>query len=280
MKEKICIFIDGENLRHSIKGLFPDHYNNTHYYPFADWDLFIKAIVQLTSRKINLNADHAKLIRCYWYVINELFFDKEYTKDYFKSQKVHDKLKYYKRVASSVAKKEILPTDSKIQAILKECEDLLQGNQKSIEKQLESWSQIQSTIQLKYTQIQFQKFGYLKTRLDDGAGKISFDGEKGVDIKLATDLITMNKIYDIAILVSGDADYIPAIHAIKNLGKQVVIVDFKTKHGKFLPGGAVKLREHADFSFSINYETMLGICRYGLGKDDPAVPLDFSKYDF
>lgn len=52
--------------------------------------------------------------------------------------------------------------------------------------------------------------------------------EKGVDVKLAVDLIigaTKNE-FDTAILVSNDADFVPAIKAIQELGKKVVNITF------------------------------------------------------
>jgi uncharacterized LabA/DUF88 family protein len=69
-------------------------------------------------------------------------------------------------------------------------------------------------------------FGRLEKRPD---GKKS---EKGVDVKLAVDMVVnaYKDNYDIAILVSNDADFIPAIEEIKALGKQVINVSFpKTK---------------------------------------------------
>ncbi len=51
-------------------------------------------------------------------------------------------------------------------------------------------------------------------------------------MKLAVDLIVnaYNNNYDIAILVSNDADFIPAIEEIKASGKQIINVSFpKTK---------------------------------------------------
>jgi len=56
--------------------------------------------------------------------------------------------------------------------------------------------------------------------------------EKGVDVKIAVDIITFAylNVYDTAILVSGDADFVPAIKAAQDFGKQVINVSFpKTK---------------------------------------------------
>ena len=52
--------------------------------------------------------------------------------------------------------------------------------------------------------------------------------EKGVDIMLATDLLRFawEDMYDVAILVSGDADFIYAVSTVKSLGKHVEVAGF------------------------------------------------------
>ena len=52
--------------------------------------------------------------------------------------------------------------------------------------------------------------------------------EKGVDIQLATDLIThsFKNNYDVAILVAGDNDYVGALQAVKDNGKNVEVALF------------------------------------------------------
>jgi len=45
--------------------------------------------------------------------------------------------------------------------------------------------------------------------------------EKGVDIRIATDMLQYANIYDVAILVSGDGDFAYVVRAVQNLGKLV-----------------------------------------------------------
>ena len=47
--------------------------------------------------------------------------------------------------------------------------------------------------------------------------------EKGVDIKVAVDMVEMARkdIYDVAVLVTGDGDFAPAVNAVKDMGKYV-----------------------------------------------------------
>lgn len=57
--------------------------------------------------------------------------------------------------------------------------------------------------------------------------------EKGVDVKLATDMIVhaFRGSYDTAILVSGDTDYAAALQAVKDQGKHVEVVLFGREKG-------------------------------------------------
>ncbi len=66
------------------------------------------------------------------------------------------------------------------------------------------------------------KLGRLEKRPD---GSLT---EKGVDVKIAVDIVTYAyaNIYDSAILVSGDADFVPAIKAAQGFGKEIINVCF------------------------------------------------------
>ena len=78
------------------------------------------------------------------------------------------------------------------------------------------------------------------------AGKKS----KRVDITLATDMLTHahRRNYDIAILVAGDEDYVPLIHAIKEEGRRVVLWFFEESKGL-----SKALKQEADYFFDISW---------------------------
>jgi uncharacterized LabA/DUF88 family protein len=74
--------------------------------------------------------------------------------------------------------------------------------------------------------------------------------EKGVDIQLATELIAQgfNGSYDVAVLVSGDADYTRAIRYVQDQGKVVIGATFESNASGELKGTVdtfVDLSEHA-----------------------------------
>ena len=69
---------------------------------------------------------------------------------------------------------------------------------------------------------------YVEVRLGIWKQRGEIMVEKGVDVMLATDLIThaYKDHYDTAIVVSGDADFYPALQAVKDFGKHVEIAAF------------------------------------------------------
>lgn len=58
----------------------------------------------------------------------------------------------------------------------------------------------------------------------DGRGR-----EKQVDVYLATEIVALayEDAYDVAYLISGDEDYVPAIERVHAKGKQVIAVTFR-----------------------------------------------------
>lgn len=65
--------------------------------------------------------------------------------------------------------------------------------------------------------------------------------EKGVDVALATDLIGMawENAYDVAVIVSGDADYVGAVTKVMSKGKNVEVASFRKCLSKELKEAAL-----------------------------------------
>lgn len=72
--------------------------------------------------------------------------------------------------------------------------------------------------------------------------------EKGVDVKLSTDMLVhaFRNSYDTAVLVSGDTDYSPALQAIKDQGKHVEVVLFGDRQT------SLELREISDRTIDVD----------------------------
>ncbi len=239
--KRVCIFVDGENLRHNIVDLFqpPTFYQNS-YLPKTDWAKFFDWITREVA------GEQAERVRAYWYVVqnidyapanlNAVCHDKETLTRLLK--KSPDFLARF-----SVANQTVQET------ILHEFADFLHVNRKSMQSRFDGWTEVQNGIAQNCTSVEFRRAGYIRYDLL----RRSFGSEKAVDVKLATDLIKLKDIYDVAIIVSGDQDYVPAVDTIKDYGKHVVNVAFLTKEGDLLPGGARRLNQATDSSFLISH---------------------------
>ena len=78
--------------------------------------------------------------------------------------------------------------------------------------------------------------------------------EKGVDVQLATDMIThsFKNNYDVAVLVAGDNDFVGALQSIKDNGKHVEVALFGKERSSY------RLRMVADKVISINSRYLKG----------------------
>lgn len=90
---------------------------------------------------------------------------------------------------------------------------------------------------------QLTRIAYLETRLGRLVNIKGTWVEKGVDVRIAVDMLSMavKDNYDTAILISRDGDFAYAIEAIKDLGKHVEVAHpFRSHHlisscDKFVP---------------------------------------------
>ncbi len=185
------------------------------------------------------------MVRVYWYVTREIDYW-PYKIPYQWEEK--RKFLYEKGIAKRLSDQGIGSTKGK--KGLKIVEDELHKRRQALQKRADGWHQVHTAIECRHDQIQFQRVGSIRYDLVDR----SFGSEKGIDTQLATDLITLSSIYDIALLVSGDADYIPPVSAVKNMGKLVYSVSFLTANGTKLPGGAWRLERSVDGQIELPFE--------------------------
>jgi len=240
MSEKVCVFVDGENFRHAIVELFPWFHKDDYLPKSADWDGFFDWLVYQAS-------PGATRVRTYWYVLEDIdFFPYKYPKADLETDKL-------KRV---LCKSEALKNELEALAgnplitRMNEIVDGLREKQRRMRNRFDGWTTIQGAISSKSRAVEFRRAGSILYNLfDDYLGQ-----EKSVDVKLAVDLIVLREIYDVALIVSGDQDYVPAVQVVKDSGKRVVNVAFEMRNGKLLPGGARRLNQATDWSLQIPHD--------------------------
>lgn len=116
----------------------------------------------------------------------------------------------------------------------------------------DGWIYLQNKIAGDHIAVEFRRAGSIRYDLFEKR----LGTEKAVDVKLATDLIKLKDTYDVAIIVSGDQDYVPAVESVKDFGKRIVNVAFLKEDGKLLPGGARRLNHATDQSLQIGHKEL------------------------
>lgn len=255
--DRVCIFVDGENFRHSIRGLFSEFNPNDYLPKQADWTQFFDWIAGCLSP-----SPHR--VRTYWYVIRHLEFF-----PYRLNRLQHDIIKLRKILSKDASFKAILDgvrddgiRNEKMDAMVAD----LEARRERMQRRFDGWTAIQSGISTAHKAIEFRSAGSINCNLLENS---RFGTEKAVDVKLATDLITLKDIYDIAAIVSGDQDYVPAVQVIKDSGKRVVNVAFETRNGRLLPGGARRLNQVTDWSLPVGYSEMADFLKLGHSRELP-----------
>lgn len=239
--KKACVFVDGENFRYSINELFRNEFTQSDYLPkTADWEGFFNWVLECFEKD-------CELVRVYWYVVENMDFWPynltKLSKDPELLKRTLCKHDPYKVQLCDLEGDDLTST---MEGILNQLRD----KERKVRKRFDGWITLQNGISTKHKAIEFRRSGAIRYNLyTDSLGE-----EKAVDVKLATDLITLNGIYDVAIIVSGDQDYVPAVQCIKDLGKRVINITFTMRNGKPLPKGAWRLNLATDWNVEIPYD--------------------------
>jgi len=235
-----CIFVDGENLRHSLIDLFKPNFNSTEYLPRnADWVGFFNELVK--------QAGAERRLRTYWYVVDEIdFWPWGISRLIREPHKLEAVLRKHRPYATQLdqavdqAQKTIRINTLARALILRE---------RQMKNRFDGWQTFQKGICHRFDAIEFRRAGSISYNLF----RETLQKEKAVDVHLATDLLELREIYDVGIIVSGDQDYVPAVQAVKDSGKHIVNVSFLKRDGTVLPGGARRLNQNTDSTIEMEY---------------------------
>ena len=248
---RTCIFVDGENFRHSVCDLFEGEFDKRQQLPRnARWaELFDWLVEKATD-------EEGQRVRTYWYVVQHLDFYP------YRLARLRNDREALKKVLS-----EYEPYSQELEQLsgeqlerrMRTITDELEKKQERMRARFRGWNELYDGIAMKHEAVEFRRAGAITYRLFDGR----MGREKGVDVKLAADLIVLSDIYDVAVILSGDQDYVPAVQVVKDRGKKLVNVAFRTRDGKLLPGGARRLNQKTDYSLQVSYEELKSYLNLG-----------------
>jgi uncharacterized LabA/DUF88 family protein len=245
---KFVIFVDGSNLFGSLKTLnsWVNEYDKF-------FNFILKKSLEVWKPSIISESEGVRLIRILWYVVGTIdnwdLSDPNVEKTIFEWYKKDVELsREYINLARAQGKTENIEQEAWAICFSK-IKSWYSGKKSNIEKQKEFYFGVSSATDF----IDIIQCGHLK--VDILHRNLA---EKGLDTFLAVDMVSLVDTYDVALVVSGDADSIPSIQRIKQKGKHVGVIEFIKGHPPEKKGreSSSKLKALADFVVPI-YETDL-----------------------
>jgi len=210
---KTVIFIDGRNLWYNLREFrFKAAGDTTHYLldeKHFDWEKFFKG----TLEKYNeITGCPHRLLRAYWYHLDSI---SPFSKWPNGAARV---VQNNKDIAGL--------TEEKVHELAEQWHRRQANNLKSArERTYEKIQRRYNFIEFKYVGLGMVSAYEPKVIKENEDGSIHYEGswrgEKGVDSGIAVDMISKMPNYDVAILVSGDADFYPVVRYLKDNLKQV-----------------------------------------------------------
>ena len=213
---RTVIFIDGENFRNNLRDFVfqstPPHPTNPDYRLEEQHFLWKKFFQDLIIEfNVQTGWEH-RLIRVYWYYSDTISPWKE---------------------NSTLAQKIVTKNPGKhitVTQVNKLAKDWYDQERRYFDKLREyTFEEIQrhtGFLEFKYVgQYIVRPYDVYKLEFDANGNVTTYlgkqKGEKGVDVGIAVDMISKMDSFDTAILLSGDADYIPAVKYLKDRLKHV-----------------------------------------------------------
>ena len=239
---RACIFVDGENFRYSIVDLFTNFRQEDYLPTAADWTgLFDWIVGEATGG--------GERLRTYWYAIQSVDYSPYGLARLERNPEIaYTVLSNHAPFKSRLDNSEGDAQSAELRSIIQE----LSERQTRMDRRFHGWTEIQDGIAARHVGVEFRRAGAIRYDLFTN----TLGREKAVDVKLATDMILLKDIYDTAIVLSGDQDYVPAVQAVKDYGKRVVNAAFRTRSGQLLPGGARRLNQVTDESLEIDFSIL------------------------
>jgi uncharacterized LabA/DUF88 family protein len=260
---RFALFVDGSNLFGILRGLEIQVEDYQSFYRY----LFEQVVTAWRDTAAGGAPLPARLVRVYWYVvgaIDDWDLDDPGTQNHLREQfeRDEDLMRLYLTEVTRPGNKPPSPGVARSQAwarCLEEIRRWYENKRVTLSKMKGFYYAVRSNTNY----IDIIERGHWK--VDILHRMVS---EKGLDTSLAVDMIALLDNYDIAVVISGDADMIPPIELAKSRQKQVAVIELQRgdrpdKRGR---GFASRLKLSADFVVSVYENDMLAA---GIGTRAP-----------
>lgn len=249
--QRFALFVDGPNLFGSMKGLNLEIESYDEFYG----DLYLAAVAYWRSVTKTPESVPTQLRRVYWYVVGSM--------DEWDLSEPRAQVPLRKALEAEVETWNALCSETARQNPSLSISAIADRAWSTRFADIKAW--YESKLSLLDRMRGFYQAVRSRTDLIDvieaGHWRVNFThktlDEKGLDTTLAVDMIAQVMNYDVAVVITGDADSIPSIRHLKQQDKQVCVVKFlSTEAGLRNHQFSNRLQMHADFVLSVSESTL------------------------
>jgi len=244
MTGRFMTFVDGSNLYGTLRKLGLKVHDFEGFYR----KIFESAVERWRGTWVPGDALTARQVRIYWYVVawmDEWDFANASTREHLRDRFFNDRdlrRLWLVEVGRRIPAGRVDGASAELEAFnlwYQEFRGWYDSKRRTLDGMLRFYHGVESSSEF----IEFRRCGRWKVGTDRSLS------EKRVDTALAVDMVGMKEFYDVAILISDDADSIPSLQYLKDEGKHVAVVDFQRGHSpdQRNRGASSRVKMVADF---------------------------------
>jgi uncharacterized LabA/DUF88 family protein len=249
---RFAFFVDGSNLYGSLRAMNVEVSNYQQFYAY----LHREAVRAWREATMQEPVAPAMLQRVYWYAvgsIDEWDLASPQSRQALRSAFVRDaEIRALWMTRASAAQPDLREEELE-EAAWQACAGDFRGWYEARQRAVDSMRRFYTSVRASSDLIDIREAGHWKVNFLH-----RWVDEKGLDTALAVDMLALQDNFDVAMVVSGDADAIPSMRHLKERGKHIGAVEF-------VSGGAAdtrgrnfssRLRLYADFVLRVHEQDL------------------------
>lgn len=261
---KISIFVDGEGFLDMLGSIFyKEEYDRSFIPPKADWRGFFTAIAG------SLGCDSVKV---FWYSVDQVDF---YPEGDWKTMSFEEAERKLKRISTAKKKLNNLSVEKDRKAVVNKFRYVILKNQKRMLSMLAKRRELERKMVTGFPAIRMRKPGWQACSLLDSV----MMSPKAIQGGMIADLFAESSNYDLAILLTGDGELVPAVDALSIMGKQFACLNLPVSGLRKPARVSRKLVDRMDFILDIPFVDMADFMGINLLKSDEAANAETTLID-
>lgn len=211
--KRVAIFVDGEGFIYMLRNLFhPGEFHRADYLPRqAKWGWFFDSIGEALG---------AQTVQVYWYSIRELDYFPEGNWHRMPFEIAERKLRNFPAIEERL---DAQSSKRERKQVVNEFRETIPKMREKMEARLIEWHELQDQITQDSPKVKIRRPGWQACSLVNSV----LHEEKAVDVGMVVDMLSKSDDFDIAVLLTADGDFVPAVKELRRRGKENACLYFQ-----------------------------------------------------